>query len=45
MEEKLNCAHCDKYGSCRLYSNIDVDWPCPGNGDCEDFVEGAEEDG
>ena len=35
----FNCTHCDEYGFCRKYSNLDVDVPCPGNGDCEGYVE------
>ena len=40
----FDCSHCDKNGFCRKYSSPDVDVPCPGNGDCEGYVE-VEEDG
>ncbi len=40
----MNCVHCDQYGFCRLYSDFDVDVICPGNGDCDGYVE-VEEDG
>ncbi len=40
----FNCVHCDSYGFCRKYSSLDVDVPCPGNADCDGYVEG-EEDG
>ena len=35
----FNCAHCDEYGFCRVYSNYDADVMCPGNGDCDRYVE------
>lgn len=39
------CEHCDVYGCCKLYSNIDVAVPCSGDYEgCEGYVEG-EEDG
>lgn len=35
----MNCVHKDQYGSCRKYSTLDVDVPCPGNGDCDGYEE------
>lgn len=40
----FNCENCDQYGSCRVYSSLEVDVPCPGNGDCDSYVE-VEDDG
>ena len=40
--EHFNCAHCNEYGFCRIYSDSDVDIPCPGNGDCDRYVEGED---
>ena len=37
--EKFNCAHCDSDGFCRVYSSYDVAYKCPGDGDCEKYVE------
>ena len=33
------CAYCDEQGFCKKYSNSDVVWKCPGNGDCEGYWE------
>ena len=40
----FNCGHCDQYGFCRKYSNLEASVMCPGNGDCDDYVE-VDEDG
>lgn len=40
----MDCVHCDSYGFCRIYSDLDVDVICPGNGDCDRYEE-VEEDG
>lgn len=37
--ERFDCLHCDKYGFCRLYSNLEADVPCKGDGDCDGYVE------
>lgn len=42
-QHQLNCCHCDKDGFCRTYSGYDVMWKCPGDGDCDGYVEGAED--
>ena len=44
MERPIDCVHCDNDGFCRIYSDADVAFKCPGNGDCEKYVE-CEEDG
>lgn len=36
----LDCAHCDNDGFCRVYSDCSVVWKCPGDADCEKYVEG-----
>ena len=38
----FDCSHCDKNGFCRKYSSVDVGVPCPGNGDCDGYVEAEE---
>ena len=35
----MDCVHCDTYGFCRIYSDLDVDVMCPGDGDCEKYME------
>jgi hypothetical protein len=35
----MDCRYCDGYGFCLKYSNLEVDVPCPGNADCDDYVE------
>ena len=40
----MNCVHCDGYGFCRIYSDLDVDVICPGIRDC-DMYEEVEEGG
>lgn len=36
MQKMFNCDHCDQYGFCRKYSNLEASVMCPGNGDCTD---------
>ena len=40
----FNCCDRDEYGFCRKYSSIESEVPCPGNGDCDGYME-VEEDG
>ena len=42
-KETFNCAHLDKNGFCQKYSTYDADLKCPGNGDCDGYME-AEDD-
>ena len=35
----MNCVYCNEYGFCRKYSSLEADVPCPGNGDCDGYVE------
>ena len=39
VREKFDCCHINDCGFCRLYSNIDVDVPCPKNADCDGYIE------
>lgn len=38
----MNCVHCDGYGFCRIYSDLDVDVICPGIRDCDNYLEAEE---
>jgi hypothetical protein len=40
---EFNCTHMDECGFCRKYSNLDADYKCPEDGDCECWE--CEEDG
>ena len=38
--DNFDCAHCDENGFCKLYSEYDLVWKCPGNADCGGYQEG-----
>lgn len=35
----MTCVHRDVFGYCRIYSDLDVDVICPGNRECDRYVE------
>lgn len=37
-DKTINCAYCNG-GFCRKYSTLEADYPCKGDGDCEDYLE------
>ena len=39
QQEKFDCAHRNEHGFCRKYSTLDAEYKCPGNGDCDGYVE------